>query len=137
MIIIRAMILNGFGFHPTTIKYIFPNFFWMISTEKLLDKGIVSSDLNYDVVGRTLNAIYGFSATERFNGITLHILKWNVGLIAIAIFFERRLFGSENRFYPSKYLHTNYLRTNKSRFYSPADSCEIDPGILRMSHPVP
>ena len=73
-IIIKAMILNGLGFTHQRL-YLFPNFFMTIPTEKLLGKDIVPSDLNDDVVGRTLDAIYRYGATELFNEITLHVMK--------------------------------------------------------------
>ena len=73
-IIIKAMILNGLGFTHQRL-YLFPNFFMTLPTEKLLGKGISPSDLNDDVVGRTLDAIYEYGATELFNEITLHIMK--------------------------------------------------------------
>jgi len=73
-IIIKAMILNGLGFTHQRL-YLFPNYFMTLPTEKLLGVGITPSDLNDDVVGRTLDAIYEYGATELFNEITLHIMK--------------------------------------------------------------
>ncbi|MBP7070474.1 MAG: DUF4277 domain-containing protein [Methanothrix sp.] len=61
--IIKAMILNGLGFTHRRL-YLFPNFFMNIPTEKLFGEGIDPSDLNDDVVGRTLDAIYKYGATE-------------------------------------------------------------------------
>jgi len=55
--------------------YLFPNFFMTIPTEKLLGKDVTPSSLNDDVVGRTLDAIYEYGATELFNEITLHVMK--------------------------------------------------------------
>jgi transposase len=71
--IIKAMILNGLGFTHQRL-YLFPNYFMTIPTEKLLGEGISPSDLNDDVVGRTLDAIYRYGATELFNQITLHVM---------------------------------------------------------------
>ena len=70
----KAMILNGLGYTGQRL-YLFPNFFKTIATEKLLGKGICPTDLNDDVVGRTLDAIYKYGATELFNEISLHIMK--------------------------------------------------------------
>jgi transposase len=72
-VIIKAMILNGLGF-PHQRLYLFPNFFMTIPTEKLLGEGIHPSDLNDDVVGRTLDAIYNHGVTELFNQIALHVM---------------------------------------------------------------
>jgi len=63
--IIKAMILNGLGFTHQRL-YLFPNFFKTLPIEKLLGEGIDPSDLNDDVVGRTLDAIYKYGATELF-----------------------------------------------------------------------
>jgi transposase len=73
-IIIKAMILNGLGFTRQRL-YLYPNYFKTIPTEKLLGEGISPSDLNDDVIGRTLDAIYKYGATELFNEITLQIMK--------------------------------------------------------------
>lgn len=54
-VVIKAMILNGLGFTHQRL-YLFPNFFKTIPTEKLLGVGISPSDLNDDIVGRTLTA---------------------------------------------------------------------------------
>jgi len=52
-----------------------------IPTEKLLGEGIDPSDLNDDVVGRTLDAIYKYGATELFNQIALHVMgKFSLGI---------------------------------------------------------
>lgn len=40
-----------------------------------LAKEFCPTDLNDDVVGRTLDAIYKYGATELFNEISLHIMK--------------------------------------------------------------
>jgi transposase len=72
-VIIKAMILNGLGFTHQRL-YLFPNFFMTIPTEKLLGEGIHPSDLNDDVVGRTLDAVYNHGVTELFNQIALHVM---------------------------------------------------------------
>ena len=73
-VVIKAMILNGLGFTGQRL-YLFPNFFMTIPTEKLLGEGIAPSDLNDDIVGRTLDAIYEYGTTELFNEISLEIMK--------------------------------------------------------------
>ena len=73
-VVIKAMILNGLGFTGQRL-YLFPNFFMTIPTEKLLGQGITPSDLNDDIVGRTLDAIYKYGTTELFNEISLEIMK--------------------------------------------------------------
>jgi transposase len=73
-VVIKAMILNGLGFTGQRL-YLFPNFFKTIPTEKLLGSGIAPSDLNDDIVGRTLDAIHRYGSTELFNEITLQVMK--------------------------------------------------------------
>lgn len=73
-VVIKAMILNGLGFTGQRL-YLFPNFFMTIPTEKLLGEGITPSDLNDDLVGRTLDAIYEYGPTELFNEIALEVMK--------------------------------------------------------------
>jgi transposase len=70
----KALILNGLGFTHQRL-YLFPNFFMTMPTEKLFGEGITPSDLNDDVVGRTLDAIYEYGPTELFNEITLKVMK--------------------------------------------------------------
>jgi transposase len=73
-VVIKAMILNGLGFTHQRL-YLFPNFFKTIPTEKLLGTGISPTDLNDDIVGRTLDAIHRYGSTELFNEITLQVMK--------------------------------------------------------------
>ena len=68
------MILNGLGFTHQRL-YLFPNFFMTIPTERLLGKDVTPSALNDDVIGRTLDVIYEYGATELFNEITLQVMK--------------------------------------------------------------
>jgi transposase len=73
-VVIKAMILNGLGFTHQRL-YLFPNFFKTIPTEKLLGTSISPTDLNDDIVGRTLDAIHNYGSTELFNEIALQVMK--------------------------------------------------------------
>ncbi|NLI41731.1 MAG: DUF4277 domain-containing protein [Caldisericales bacterium] len=66
--VIKAMILNALGFVGQRL-YLVPDFHEKIPTERLLGKGITAADLNDDVLGRTLDAIYAYGPTELFNDI--------------------------------------------------------------------
>jgi len=68
--VIKAMILNALGFVGQRL-YLFPEFYEKIPTERLLGAGITAADLNDDVLGRTLDAIYAYGPTELFNDIAL------------------------------------------------------------------
>ena len=50
-----AMILNGLGFHSSTL-HMFPQFFANKPVERLIGPGISADDLNDDVLGRCLDA---------------------------------------------------------------------------------
>jgi len=68
------MILNALGFVGQRL-YLFPEFYEKIPTERLLGKGITAADLNDDVLGRTLDAIYAYGPTELFNDIALKVMN--------------------------------------------------------------
>lgn len=71
-IVVKAMIINGLGFTGQRL-YMFPNFFKNLPVEMLLGKGITAEDLNDDLVGRTLDAIYKYGPSEFFQAIVLHV----------------------------------------------------------------
>jgi transposase len=96
-IMVKAMILNGFGFTHQRL-YLFPNFFMAIPTEKLLGKDVIPSSLNDDVVGRTLDAIYEYGATELFNEITLHVMKqFSLGTQLILLILRTSVFMANTK----------------------------------------
>jgi transposase len=72
--VIKAMILKALGFVGQRL-YLFPDFYEKIPTERLLGKGITAADLNDDVPGRTLDAIYAYGPTELFNDIALKVMN--------------------------------------------------------------
>jgi len=72
--VIKAMILNALGFVGQRL-YLFPEFYEKIPTERLLGNGITAADLNDDVLGRTLDAIYANGPTELFNDIALKVMN--------------------------------------------------------------
>jgi transposase len=60
---VKAMVLNGLGFVNQRL-YLVPRFFWDKPTERLVGEGIQPEQLNDDVLGRTLDALYKFGVTE-------------------------------------------------------------------------
>ena len=58
------MIVNGLGFHSSTLRVMFPQFFANKPVERLIGPGSVLDDLNDDVLGRCLDALFeaGMSA---------------------------------------------------------------------------
>jgi transposase len=71
-IVVKAMIINGLGFTGQRL-YLFPNFFKNLPVEMLLGEGITAEDLNDDLIGRTLDAIYKYGPSEFFQAIVLHV----------------------------------------------------------------
>ena len=71
--VIKAMIINGLGFTSQRL-YLFPEFYKKLPVERLIKEGIEPSDLNDDVLGRTLDAIYEYGPTDLFNEIVLKVM---------------------------------------------------------------
>jgi transposase len=71
--VLKAMVLNGLGFVGQRL-YLFPSFFENLPVDRLLGEGIVASDLNDDVLGRTFDAIYEYDPTNLFNEIVLRVM---------------------------------------------------------------
>lgn len=69
-----AMCLNGLGFNESRL-YLYPSYFENPPTERLLGEGVLSEHLNDDMLGRTLDRIYEYGCTERFNQIVLQAMK--------------------------------------------------------------
>jgi transposase len=70
----KAMVINGLGFVGQRL-YLFPEYYEKIPVERLIGEGIQASDLNDDVIGATLDAIYNYGPTELFNEIVLKIMS--------------------------------------------------------------
>jgi transposase len=71
---ILAMILNGLGFIGQRL-YLFPDFFKIISTERLFGEGVTKEDLNQYVIGETLDKIVKYGTAKLFTEIVLHIMS--------------------------------------------------------------
>ena len=69
-IVIKAMILNCLGFTDSRL-YMYSQYFETLPVERLLGPGISASDLNDDVLGRTLDAIYEADPTQLFIRLAL------------------------------------------------------------------
>jgi transposase len=70
----KAMILNGLGLMGQRL-YLYPEYYEKVPVSKLIGCDIQPSDLNDDVLGATLDAIYHYGPTELFNEIILEIMK--------------------------------------------------------------
>jgi len=67
--VIKAMVLNALGYVGQRL-YLFSEFYERLPIERLLGEGVKASDLNDDVLGRTLDAISAYGPTELFNDIS-------------------------------------------------------------------
>ena len=56
---VKAMVLNGLGFVNQQLSLV-PRFFHNTPTERLIGPGIEAAHLNDDVLGRALEALYGY-----------------------------------------------------------------------------
>jgi transposase len=70
----KAMILNGLGYVGQRL-YLFPEYYEKVPVSRLIGGDIQASDLNDDVLGATLDAIYNYGPTELFNEIVLEIMN--------------------------------------------------------------
>jgi transposase len=68
------MVLNGLGFVNRAL-YIFPGFFRMKPTERLIGKGIQPEHLNDDILGRALDKLYEYDVTNLFTVISAKACK--------------------------------------------------------------
>jgi transposase len=73
-IVVKAMILNCLGFTDSRL-YMFSQYFETLPIERLLGSGISASDLNDDILGRTLDAIYGADSTQLFMKLALKMME--------------------------------------------------------------
>jgi transposase len=63
---VAAMILNGLGFIDDRL-YLFPQFLANKRVDKLLGAKLCAADFNDDVLGRGLDALYGYGITQLFS----------------------------------------------------------------------
>ena len=70
----KAMVLNGLGLLGQRL-YLYPEYYEKVPVSKLIGGDIQPSDLNDDVLGATLDAIYHYGPTELFNEIVLEIMN--------------------------------------------------------------
>lgn len=62
---VKAMVLNGLGFHHRAL-YLTPHFFQDKPVDRLLGEGIEAEHLNDDLLGRTLDAIFHYDPTRLY-----------------------------------------------------------------------
>lgn len=73
-VVLKAMVLNGLGFVDRPL-YMCSEYFSKLPCERLLGTGVSPEYLNDDVLGRALDSIYEYGATELFNDIVFGVMR--------------------------------------------------------------
>jgi transposase len=73
-IVVKAMLLNCLGFTDSRL-YMYSQYFETLPIERLLGPGVSASDLNDDVLGRTLDEIHGADPTQLFMKLALKMME--------------------------------------------------------------
>ncbi|MGL5335032.1 MAG: IS1634 family transposase, partial [Enterovibrio sp.] len=81
-----AMILNGLGFHSSTL-HMFPQFFANKPVERLIGPGICADDLNDDVLGRCLDALFEANVSKLYQMISEKVVE-RLGLKSTALHLD-------------------------------------------------
>ncbi len=71
---IKAMVINGLGFANHTL-YLMPAFFEDKPVERLMGQGITASDINQNLLGRSLDVIHEFGETQLYAALSTHAVK--------------------------------------------------------------
>ena len=69
-----AMIVNGLGFHSSTL-HMFPQFFANKPVERLIGPGICADDLNDDVLGRCLDALFEADVSALYQVMAAQVVE--------------------------------------------------------------
>ena len=78
---VKAMVLNGLGLVNQRL-YLVPKFFGDKPTQRLVGDGMQPEQLNDDVLGWALDALYEFGVTERYALIAPRRLSgWDCGSV--------------------------------------------------------
>ncbi len=81
-----AMILNSLGFHSSTL-HIFPQFFANKPIEHLIGPVISADDLNDDVLGRCLDALFEADVRTLYQLMAEHVVT-RLGLTSTAVHLD-------------------------------------------------
>jgi transposase len=93
---VKAMVLNGLGFVNQQL-YLVPSFFQNKPTERLVGPGITAADLNDDVLGRSLDALYGYGVTPLYSLIAAQAAQ-RLGLTAQFAHLDTTSFHVDGRY---------------------------------------
>ena len=93
---VKAMVLNGLGFVNQQL-YLVPSFFQHKPIERLVGPGIAAADLNDDVLGRGLDALYAYGVTPLYSLIAAHAAQ-RLGLTAQFAHLDTTSFHVDGRY---------------------------------------
>ena len=123
-----AMILNGLGFHSSTL-HMFPQFFAHKPVERLVGPGICANDLNDDVLGRCLDALFEADVSALYQVMAEHVVTL-LGLKSTAVHLDITSFHVDGA-----YDHADGEQTGKLqlvRGYSRDHRPELNQVILEL-----
>lgn len=86
------MVVNGLGFANHTLYFV-PEFYEDKPVERLIGEGIESSDINQNLLGRSLENIFDFEPTKLYLILSTHTVK-KLGLPCLNSYKE-----NYNKFY--------------------------------------
>ncbi|GKR23705.1 hypothetical protein KAM469_23750 [Aeromonas caviae] len=81
-----AMIINGLGFHSSTL-HMFPRFFANKPVERLIGPGLCADDLNDDVLGRCLDALFAADVSTLYQVMAEQVVA-KLGLKPTAVHLD-------------------------------------------------
>jgi transposase len=93
---VKAMVLNGLGFVNQQL-YLVPRFFHNKPTARLIGPGIDAAHLNDDVLGRALEALYGYGVTPLYSLIAVQAAQ-RLGLPAQFAHLDTTSFHVDGRY---------------------------------------
>lgn len=123
-----AMILNGLGFHSSTL-HMFPQFFANKPVERLIGPGICADDLNDDVLGRCLDALFAADVSALYQTLAEQVVV-RLGLKSTAVHLDITSFHVDGA-----YEHADGEQTGKLqlvRGYSRDHRPELNQVILEL-----
>ena len=86
------MIVNGLGFHSSTL-HMFPQFFANKPVERLIGPRICADDLNDDVLGRCLDALFEVTDVSIYQVMAAQVVE-RLGLKSTAVHLDITSFPS-------------------------------------------
>ena len=82
---VKSLVINGLAFIDRRL-YLHPTFYKDVPTDRIFGEGIKPEHFSDDTLGRTLDRIYDYGATELFNQIAIkQLMKSNYGIHCVHV----------------------------------------------------